>query len=491
MTVISDGSATARHDLLWVLAALILFSVLLGLAWQFTIDDAYISAVYARNLATGRGFTYASNPEPSEGFSNLLSVLLTSALALLGVEAITAAKILAAVFGYATVIGVYFCGRLLLPRHAALLPLLVASCFPLALWSAGGLETSLMATVVVAWMGGAALLLGDVRPRAGLWLLSLSSLLAPVTRPEGLVLVGVYIALLYYWARTRRLRFPWVGPVVVVAVLCLLEAMRLSHFGRPLALPFYVKVDVGNTTRVISGLGYLHRFIWRCLGGALGYLAIIYAVCRSRPERAYRETIGVGLLSAAPWLLFIVVSGADWMPQWRFLVPIIAPGMVLVLGLGSTIAQALSTHNSTSRLFIAALTAAVLIGNIYGVFVAFTSNPWHSTRSDKIGFHIEATRLLLEQGEWLRRQGGPALLIAAEDVGAVGYISDARIIDLHGLTSPAVAGRDRAEVTDMVLAARPDYIQAYSHPLINSPTFSELYEPVPDVPWHLYRLRHK
>jgi hypothetical protein len=348
-----------------------------------------------------------------------------------------------------------------------------------------------MAAIVVVWMGGAGLLLSDVRPRTGLWILGVSSLLAPLTRPEGIVLVGVYVALLWYWTRTRKERFPWLGPVVVVTVLCLLEVARLLYFGRPLPLPFYVKVDVGNTARTISGLGYLHRFIWRCLGGAIGYLAIVYALSRSWRDRGYREAAGVGLLAVAPWLLFIVVSGADWMPQWRFLVPIIAPGMVLVLGLGCTIARALAEHNSTAKLFISGFVAAIVLGNTYGVFVAFTSNPWHSTRSDKIGFHIAATQMLLEQGEWLRRQGGPEMLIAIEDVGAVGYVADGRIIDLHGLTSPAVAGADKSDVAAMVLAARPAFIQAYSHPLVDLPQFQQLYEPVPDVPWHMYRLKQE
>lgn len=51
--------------------------------WDFTLDDAYISLQYARNLAEGRGLVF--NPgERVEGFSNPLWVFLLSAFGAAG-----------------------------------------------------------------------------------------------------------------------------------------------------------------------------------------------------------------------------------------------------------------------------------------------------------------------------------------------------------------------------------------------------------------------
>ena len=112
---------------------------------------------------------------------------------------------------------------------------------------------------------------------------------------------------------------------------------------------------------------------------------------------------------------------------------------------------------------------------------------WHSCRTEQIAFHASATRHLLDQGEWLRQRGGPALTVAALDVGAVGYVSDACIIDIHGLTSPDLAGKDRDYAVRYILARKPDYIQVYAHPLLDAPEFKRLYTRVPGIAWHLYQ----
>ena len=69
--IISDQPAQplASRGLLiaCLLVALLLFSFGLLRLWPLTIDDAFISARYARNLAQGDGLAYNPGDRPTEG----------------------------------------------------------------------------------------------------------------------------------------------------------------------------------------------------------------------------------------------------------------------------------------------------------------------------------------------------------------------------------------------------------------------------------------
>ena len=81
--------------LLWAAGGLLVILAFLVASfmefWPHTLDDAYISFTYARNLATGKGMVFNID-ERVEGFSNPLLVFLLAALGWLGLPIPSVAK---------------------------------------------------------------------------------------------------------------------------------------------------------------------------------------------------------------------------------------------------------------------------------------------------------------------------------------------------------------------------------------------------------------
>ena len=183
-------------------------------------DDAMISMRYAWNFAHGHGLAW--NPgERVEGYTNLLMVLIMAVpnavleprFAVLSVQ----------VFGIVTLIGI----AVLTGQIAVLLaPVSIPACpravirlgsfaaallyYPLVYWSLMGMETGLLALLVLAALWAA--LKFEQTGRVG-WArgMALPLGLAYLTRPEALALGGLLV--LYVWgaSRGRFPNLPWVG----------------------------------------------------------------------------------------------------------------------------------------------------------------------------------------------------------------------------------------------------------------------------------------
>ena len=451
----------------WIAVSLAIFFGMVSRLWQFTIDDTYISARYARNLADGYGMVFSPGAGPSEGYSNLLWILMLAGLTRLGADTMAAAKLLSLLLGALTVAMSATVARRVVPQLYGPVPVLCGACTPLALWSTDGLGTAAIALVTLIWLYGATDLMLRPERRMGHWLMVSASLAAPLLRPEGLLLAALYPVALLMWRQATGRRIAWGGPVLVALALCLLELWRLQYFGKPLPLPFYAKVEPASLQQKLSGVLYLHRFIWQYLGGALGYLAIGYGLVQlagwwtdarpmgpekqpglisgpaewqadepllqqeavpaqqpsanlhsvqqqeTEPERAgvqngcsAKRLVHLALLATAPWVVFVLLVGADWMPQYRFLVPAVAPLYMLLMALLARLVALLQISAQMARGFLAAGVATVLIGSGLGMFSALQTDTWHSFRTEQIAFHVASIEQLTEQGKWLEAQGG-------------------------------------------------------------------------------------
>lgn len=475
---------TFGRALPWLLPALVVFLYGVHALWPLTIDDAFISARYARNFARGLGLVYNPGDAPTEGFSNLTLVLLTAGLVKAGMEAIVAAKAIAAVAGLLCLLLTGLVGRLILPRHYPLPVLLAATSFCLMVWSAAGLETSLMALLTLLWLYLALLL--TLHKRAAVqWALATVSVLAALTRPEGLLFLPA-LALLNWRAR-RAVKISWWWLVGACLVLAGHELWRISYFGRMLPLPFYVKVEVGSALDKLSGGYYLHAFVWSYAGGVLGYLALAYAWLQRQREDGLPGYLC--LLAAGPFMLFVLAVGADWMPQYRFLIPVLPVLALLTVQLLLALTEALqATTPRVAALLLPLGMALLLLGNAAAVWRGTRTNEWHSTKQERLDIHWGASDALRAQGLWLKAHGGPKLTLAALDIGAPGYYGEVHIIDMHGLTNPALAGKSGEEVAPYVLQRRPQYVQCYAHAIERLPEFKALYRRS-QIPWNVFARR--
>src|SRR5690242_11467597 len=75
------------------LVAVAVALVELALVWPFTVDDAYITLRYARNLTTGVGPTFNRTGPRAEGYTSGLWTLILTLPSLVGATPVIAAKL--------------------------------------------------------------------------------------------------------------------------------------------------------------------------------------------------------------------------------------------------------------------------------------------------------------------------------------------------------------------------------------------------------------
>jgi hypothetical protein len=393
-----------------VAAASALAALASSIAWRgWVVDDAWIPARYAANLATGHGYRFDATLSASDGVTPLPWAPLLVVLSVGGdvARAVVAARawgvvcwmITAALLAVATVRSG--------DRPARFAPLVLGLCSaPLGAWSVGGLETPLVTLLVTI-----AVVAGPARGSLSCG----AAGLAGAFRPEALPLVLV----LGTWAGTAGGRARRFGHAAIAfAPWACVVAVRLACFGLPYPLSALAK-----QSDLPHGLVYVAGFV------VFGGLPVLVA---SR---------GVAAVSRARWLVVaavahtasVAIAGGDWMPLSRLMVPILP---VLLLA-AVDVAERAGAIATGVRVVIASV--ALLV-------------PW-------VRLHGEAS------GVWTARQAligegrgalAPYHAVAALDVGWVGAATEARVVDLAGLTDRAFASLPGGHTTKRVPATLLD-----------------------------------
>lgn len=204
-------------------------------------EDAFIYLRLARNIADGWGYVFNIGGERVESGTSLIWMGLLALSLKLPLTQILSVKLLGLVFSLAT-IGV--AGRLAFfasgSRIAALLAMgSLSVSYPMAYWSAQGLETPLVAFLLSFLV----LSLLDPRYRAGLWPVSIALVLV---RPEGIVYLSIVMCWgIWQWHRGESGALWRAVAASLAAVLALMVCTlwRLWYFGDLVVHPFYFKSD--------------------------------------------------------------------------------------------------------------------------------------------------------------------------------------------------------------------------------------------------------
>ena len=453
----------ARRGRRLALAVLLLAGVLLALRFRHhTCDDAFISFRYARNLVEGRGLVF--NPgERVEGYTNFLWVMLSALPIAFGHGPVGFSRAVGLAAHLAAITGVFCAARRLTTRP--LLAFAGALLFALspaaAVWATAGLETPLFAALVT-W--GVFFALGGIRrdaacrPRPVIAALLLAA--ATLARPEGL-LIGLLVAAGAALPARRRLVF--LG--VLVAALLPWLAWRTVYYGDLLPNTFHAKVGL-SVAQVGRGVRYLVAFLAEC--GSWTVASIALGSTRARRDPEARLLLAV----AVPYLLYIVAVGGDFMPMYRFFVPIAGLlAVLLVAGLDAL----LEARAPAARAANAWAAALVIACSLACSWPAFAGASFEYVRQDQ--HEVETWRRI---GLWFRDHAAPGDSIALVPVGAVPFYSGLETIDLLGLNdrtiarSPvanpgaAPAGHERSDAA-YVLARRPTYILLGTYTLTPDP----------------------
>jgi hypothetical protein len=416
----------------------------------FPLDDAWIHQTYARNL--GQRGEWAFLPGVPSGGST--SPLWTSLLAV----------------GYLLRIDPYawalVCGTLLLAGTGWIGALWVGARSPrlgrLA-WGAGallviewhmvwagasGMETIAQAFVVVLVMYALerrwppaliGLLVGAgvwIRPDALLLLLPVGWVLGSEgqkqilasARRGMLVLLGLGILLLPY------LGFNWrLGGQIWPSTFYAKQAEYAAEVGQPLILRLLEQWGVGLVgAGAVLVIGFAAS-IWRDISG------------RRWPR----------LAPAVWWLAFLAVYAVRLPVTYqhgRYAMPAIP--VLILLGAETMLGAAQQAGAKWGRVLSRGWIAATL-----AVALAFLALGARSYGQDVAIIQTE----MVATAEWIADHTEPGDLVAAHDIGAVGYFSHRTLIDLAGLISPKVIPflRDEARLAEYLDACGADYLMTF------------------------------
>ncbi|MCU0611124.1 MAG: hypothetical protein MUE60_04975 [Candidatus Eisenbacteria bacterium] len=391
---------------------------------RYTVDDAFISFRYARNLAAGNGLVF--NPgERVEGYTNFLWTVLHALWLRVGGEPELLAKVLGIGSALGSTVLIAALGRLWAHPPTPLAAfgcIFWASAGAVAITAVNGLETQMftfMVTLGIYLYAGAG---GSIRRLAAAVIaLALSTLM----RPDGWLALAVTLAH-YHGGHRRRASLM---PLAVAAMVAGPHVLwRLAYYGSLVPNTFGAKTG-GGLMQTIKGVEYVKNFVNEYGKAAFFFLAAL-PLLRWPLDRARSHA----LVMLAAFFAYVVAAGGDWIPHYRFLVPIM-PLIAVALQDGLLTVRASLPRDHGARWIIASAGVWVFIGVITFDIANQTRYLKMHTDMWADGYRHAHRRV----GSWLRDHAAPSETVALMDIGIIGYVSGMRVIDITGLTDPHVA----------------------------------------------------
>lgn len=395
---------------------------------SFPFDDAYITFRYAANLASGHGLVWNAAGPHTEGYTNLLLVLLLSPFAIVHTDLLIVSQLIGIISTILTAIIIF---KLTQSISGSKAWPLIAGIFYLLLphtWTNtfSGLETSLFILLATSSFYFAS------QKKWSLSFLLVSA--AALARPEGSI-AGIILGISVFWenrsdrAFAIRAALGW-----FVLPMTLYASFKLWYFGDLLPNSFYIKTGEPG----FHGIQNLKDFV---RSNAVLTLVSIFSLLR------YRENwkkVTLMLIWSASITLFYVWPELLQGFYFRFDWPAI-PALVIL----TVIALARQKFSWRSILIVAIIV------------------------SSQIAISLPAVRrdmqlATIEQGRRIYRELGSALAaipnheqmsFAFQDAGAVPFYSGMNNIDLVGLNTTAIArAKTPLDACSVLEKSHPDII---------------------------------
>ena len=492
--------------ILLLVAAWYLGSAGLAGGLGFPLDDSWIHQTYGRNLVRLGQFAYVPG-QPSSGSTAPLWTLLLVPAYLLRVDPLAWAYVLGLLTLLLLATGVFRLGVQLFPARQAWAAW--ASFAILCEWHLGwaalsGMETLLFASGVVwllerymAWEVGQRSAAAPVAWKASPLLLGLISGLLILVRPEGLLLV----ALLAVAGCLCRFRRP-LGRTLLIAAdalagvaLLLVPYVLFNLFSSGSLFPntFYAKQAEYASLLELPLAQRFWGVLKNTLVGAQVLLlpgAVVALVCLADlklPVSLLGRHLKPGRLSAnkdlgrftrmAPflwWLLSLLVYALRLPVGYqhgRYLMPTI-PVLVLLGGMGTLAVVRPRSGKRAPRMLSRALLLATA-----ALFVAFLVIGGRAYANDVEMINCEMVAL----ARWLSANTPPGALVAAHDIGAIGYWADRPLLDLAGLVTPDVVPiiRDEQRLLQFAIDGGAEYLITFPswYPaMVADPRLKQVYQ---------------
>jgi 4-amino-4-deoxy-L-arabinose transferase-like glycosyltransferase len=451
-----------REDIRNVALGAALFAVLLLPLRGAFVDDTFIHLQYARNLAATGELSF-NRGEPTYGATSPLWVAILALFAKAGADLTVWCRVLSWLFAAASIALVYRIaaasgGRPWTPVAAALM--LAAEAW-FVRWSAVGMETSFAVFTTLVVMDAAR---SAARSAGRSALLGVALFLAAITRPEALLLVPLAAAaLLFAKGTARRFSFLLVFAPLFAAWLFVIHRHTGSYF--PLTagakqgaidLSPLVLLRRAAVPARIMGATVLFPWIALLAGLAAGAFRRRAPGWYLSESGSLREEPGVLLMLLWLFALPLAYVALDFQVLSRYLVPVVPAAIVL----GATawrklVADVVAGARKRRAVFSVFVALSILQSVVFYELVVVPP-----TRA----FSEALETMVGGMGRWLDRNAPADALVAAPDIGVIGYYSHRRILDLGGLVTPEI-NRMRREIDvgriieeGLYLRFGPDYL---------------------------------
>lgn len=481
-----------------------------------TIDDAFITFRYSRNIVEGLGFVYNPGVHTLGTTTPLYTLLMASMSAITGSQDFPQfALVVNAIFDSITVVLLYA----LMRRWSGsdwlgLLPALLWALAPFSVtFAIGGMETSMN----ILWMVGATWVhaaepLGKLRSMVALGVLVALGIL---TRIDAALWVAplLLIQLVESWREGKGAplaRLPWRTWVAAASVLLPWAIFSTIYFGSPIPNSLSAKTvayrisDGEALIRLIQhyALPFLESDV---LNPALLGLGIFYAICTGFAALyAVRNDRRMLAFLIYPWVYFAAFAIANPLIFRWYLSP---PLPALIFGIIGGLWLMLRPLRESRRYARAVpiVFAALSIFWTTTTLNAWTLTPDHGQQRPAPEMAWNHIELLYERmGRTLHEEYGTTMetRVASGDIGAIGYFSQATIVDTVGLVTPELSryypvdgalfaeGQNYAIPPALIYETDPDYFVTMEgfirNGLAREIRFNSTYQELVVIPTNFY-----
>jgi hypothetical protein len=464
---VNDRTPAAPFERVFLLLAILLCAALAWPLRDYVTDDTFIHLQYARHLAHGEGFVFNPGEHVYGSTSPLWVMLLANAIAL-GVDGLFAAKLLGAAATLAALLLWFVLVRRTLgsPWLRVLSTVGWAAHAWMLRWSLSGMETPLAVALVIAGLVvfTASERWGERPAFAGvLWAL------AALARPECVLLLVLWAMLLVFEHGVRAgLRRGVLGLWPAAVVYGGWLAFARVYFGTFWPNTLAAKTAGGEGAAYqLEQLLRQGAIVGATDGAAVLVLAgVVLLVVVRRRGLALKP---VTRLLPLAWLVMVpvlyAVRGVPVLSRYLMpLLPVLAwlAWRSLDRELGPRLERPAARPPQLRRARI-----GLAVGVVFAALV-LTQNLLTYARLVQPQVQSLTTGMrasLIPWGRWFDLNTQPDAVVAAPDIGALGYYGRRRVVDLAGLVTPEMVPILRkmspeAAVSGFEFArfARPDYL---------------------------------
>ena len=409
----------------------------------YPLDDAWIHQTYARNLAKFGEWAFI----PGQVSGGSTSPLWTAILAIghgLGIPALWTCMTGIVLLAGSSI----FAMEMLFRSRCSIITSLLFGIFIATEWhvtwaSVSGMETILFIFLLMVFFY-------SLQPKKLLWIAGLIAGISIWVRPDSLTLIGPFLWV-FFFSKEKNWKTFSLGLISFFLLTVGYLVFNNAITGTVWPNTFYAKqAEYAVLHDTPLGLRFLQLAVIPWIGASVlllpGLFVAAYEIIKLR-KFAYLAPI----LWAAGYILLFAVRLPAAYQHGRYIMPAM-PVLFLVCTWGlQKLLFNWDNRSAWKRILRKSWLLSLGITQVFFIFLGA-----QAYTKDVAVINTE----MVQTAKWIQENTNEDAVIAAHDIGALGYFSDRSIIDLAGLISPEVIPfiRDEERLAEYISDRKADYL---------------------------------